>query len=170
MSQYFGKYRGMVLNNIDPMQQGRLLVQVPDVTGLIPSTWAMPCVPFAGKQMGMWVLPQIGAGVWVEFEQGNADFPIWVGCWWPSAAEVPVDAQIPPPIPPSSHVVIQTAGQKTFLLSDTPGPLGGIVLKNILGAKITITELGITIDNGMGASIQMLGPQVIINNGALVVI
>ena len=86
--QYFGKYRGMVVSNVDPMQIGRLLVQVPDVLGPIPSSWAMPCLPFTGKQMGMWCLPQIGAGVWVEFEQGNPDYPIWSGCWYGIAAEV----------------------------------------------------------------------------------
>ena len=90
MSQrYYGKYRGMVLNNVDPMQQGRLQVQVPDVAGLVPASWAMPCVPIAGLQNGMVALPVIGSGVWVEFEQGNPDSPIWVGCFWGSAAEVP---------------------------------------------------------------------------------
>ena len=74
--KYYGKYRGTVLNNIDPMQMGRLQVQVPDVAGLIPTSWAMPCFPASGKQMGAYMLPQIGAGVWVEFEQGNMDYPI----------------------------------------------------------------------------------------------
>ena len=73
--KYFGKYRGTVINNVDPLQIGRLQVQVPDVSGLVPSTWAMPCLPVAGKQMGMYVIPQIGAGVWVEFEHGDPDYP-----------------------------------------------------------------------------------------------
>ena len=72
-----------------PMQQGRLQVQVPDVAGLAPASWAMPCVPVAGIQNGMFALPIIGSGVWVEFEQGDPDYPIWVGCFWGSAAEVP---------------------------------------------------------------------------------
>ena len=79
--RYYGKYRGMVVSNIDPMQQGRLQVQVSDVLGLNVLNWALPCLPFAGRQMGWWALPQIGAGVWVEFEQGNPDYPIWTGCW-----------------------------------------------------------------------------------------
>jgi uncharacterized protein involved in type VI secretion and phage assembly len=87
--RYFGKYRGMVINNIDPMQMGRLMVQVPDISGLLPSSWAMPCFPVTGKQMGVWVLPQIGSGVWVEFEQGDPDYPIWVGCFPGSAIDVP---------------------------------------------------------------------------------
>jgi len=86
---YYGKYRGMVINNVDPLQIGRLQVQVPDVAGLIPSSWAMPCFPLTGKQMGSYMIPQIGAGVWVEVEEGNPDYPIWSGCWFGSVAEVP---------------------------------------------------------------------------------
>ena len=116
--KFYGKYRGTVLNNIDPMQIGRLQVQVPDVTGLIPSSWAMPCFPFTGKQMGMWAIPQIGTGVWIEFEQGDPDYPIWSGCWFGSAAEVPAIAlQTQPPL---SSCVVQTALQHTLQLSDLP--------------------------------------------------
>ena len=95
--KFYGKYRGLVMNNIDPMQMGRLMVQVPDVTGLMPSTWAMPCVPVAGVQNGMFALPMVGSGVWVEYEQGDPDHPIWVGCFWGSAAEVPALARLTPP-------------------------------------------------------------------------
>ena len=98
----YGKYRGMVLNNVDPEQRGRLQVQVPDVTGLLPSTWSMPCAPIAGLQSGMFALPVIGSGVWVEFEQGNPEYPIWVGCFWGSAAEVPAMALLTPPVTPAS--------------------------------------------------------------------
>src|SRR5574341_1457892 len=72
----------------------------PDVLGPIPSSWAMPCFPFTGKQMGMWCLPQIGTGVWVEFEQGHPDYPIWSGCWYGIAAEVPALALAAPPAIP----------------------------------------------------------------------
>ena len=61
--KYYGKYRGVVLNNVDPLLEGRLLVQVPDVAGLAPTTWAMPCVPIAGIQNGMVAIPIIGSGV-----------------------------------------------------------------------------------------------------------
>ena len=79
--KFFGKYRGTVINNVDPLNMGRIMVQVPDVSGLTPSTFAMPCFPFTGKQSGFWALPQIGSGVWVEFEQGDPNYPIWSGCW-----------------------------------------------------------------------------------------
>lgn len=167
-SGYYGKYRGVVLNNIDPLQMARIQVQVPDVMGLGLSTWAMPCVPVAGRQSGVFVLPAIGAGVWVEFEAGDMDHPIWVGGFWGSAAEVPTLALAGLPVSPS--IVLQTGNQNTLMLSDLPGPAGGILLKSSTGALISISEIGITISNGQGATITLTGPAVNINAGALTVI
>jgi uncharacterized protein involved in type VI secretion and phage assembly len=165
--KYYGKYRGLVLNNIDPMQMARLLVQVPDVLGLGISSWAMPCVPIAGPQMGTFVVPVVGSGVWVEFEGGNTDYPIWTGCFWGSVAEVPVLALAG--IPVSPNIVLQTMGQNTVVVSDLPGPTGGIMLKSLTGATLIVNDTGIYIQNGKGASIVMVGPTVTINAGALVV-
>jgi len=172
MKRYYGKYRGTVINNIDPEQRGRIMAMVPDVLGLIPSSWALPCVPIAGKQEGVFVVPQIGAGVWIEFEQGDPDYPIWTGGFWGIAAEVPALALVPPPIPPGQNIVVQTTGQNTLILSDAaPTPVtGGIVLKSTTGAMIVVNDAGIFISNGKGAMITMVGPTVTINNGALVVI
>lgn len=167
MGTFFGKYRGTVINNVDPMQMGRLMVQVPDVSNVLPSTWAMPCLPFAGIQSGMYAIPAIGSGVWIEFEQGNSDYPIWVGCFWGSAAEIPALALAGPPGVQS--VVLQTTGQNTLMISDVPGPTGGILLKSNTGAMIAINALGITITNG-AATIALTGPTVTVNEGALEVI
>jgi uncharacterized protein involved in type VI secretion and phage assembly len=168
VKKFWGKYRATVLNNIDPLQIGRILVTVPDVQGLIPSGWAMPCVPIAGKQMGTYVVPQIGAGVWVEFEQGNPDYPIWVGGYWGSAAEVPALALAGNPASP--NIVFQTALQNSLVISDLPGPTGGIMLKSTTGAFIVVNDTGIYIQNGKGAGIIMTGPTVTINNGAMVIV
>lgn len=157
-NRFYGKYRGTVVNNIDPMQQGRLLVQVPDVGGLTPSSWAEPCVPLAGPtgtQMGVYLVPPIGAGVWVEFEQGDPDRPIWTGCRWGSAADIPVLALAGLPVSP--NIVLQTAGQNTIMVSDLPGPTGGIMLKSMTGASIIVNDTGIYIQNGKGASLTMIG-------------
>ena len=86
MAQFLGKYRGTVVNNVDPMQMGRLQAIVPDVTSLLPTSWALPCVPMAGPQAGQFVVPPVGAAVWMEFEQGDPDYPIWTGCFWGMAA------------------------------------------------------------------------------------
>lgn len=165
--KYYGKFRGMVISNVDPMQLGRVMVQVPDVSGLIPGTWALPSFPFGGKQMGFWALPQIGSGVWVEFEQGDPDHPIWTGCWFGSAAEPPALALAAPP--GVSNIVLQTQAQNTLMISDAPGPTGGILLKTTTGAMIAINDVGITISNGKGAMIVMTGPTVAINSGALTI-
>ncbi|MCB4365028.1 baseplate assembly protein [Hydrogenophaga taeniospiralis] len=165
--KYYGKYRGMVISNIDPMQQGRLMVQVPDVGGLIPGTWAMPCVPIAGIQNGMFALPIPGSGVWVEFEQGDPDYPIWVGGFWGSAAEVPALALLTPPAVPA--ITLQTPLQNGLTISDVPGPTGGIMIKSTTGAMLIVNDTGIYIQNGKGAAITLVGPVVTINNGALTV-
>jgi uncharacterized protein involved in type VI secretion and phage assembly len=166
--RYYGIYRATVVNNIDPMQMGRINVLVPNVGGVTPSTWAMPSVPFAGKQMGAFMVPQIGAGVWIQFEGGDADYPVWTGGWWGSAAEVPVLALAGVPADP--NVVIQSTLQNALVISDLPGPTGGIMLKSTTGATIIVNDTGIYIQNGRGASIVMVGPTVTVNNGALVVV
>jgi uncharacterized protein involved in type VI secretion and phage assembly len=164
--RYLGKYRGTVVNNIDPMQSGRLQAQVPDVLGESVSSWAMPCVPVAGLQMGSYFVPPIGAGVWIEFEQGDADYPIWTGCWW-STGQVPGIALATPPA--LSQFLLQTQNQNALLISDAPGPTGGFLLKTTTGALIAVNDTGITISNGKGATITMNGPTVAINGAALVV-
>lgn len=166
--KFFGKYRGTVLNNIDPLQMGRIQAMVPDVLNLTPTSWAMPCVPIAGKLMGTYVVPQIGAGVWIEFEQGDPDYPIWVGGYWGSAAELPPPALLG--VPASPNIVLQTVAQNSLVISDLPGPTGGIMLKSTTGATIIVNDTGIIIQNGKGASIMLTGPSVNINNGALTVV
>jgi uncharacterized protein involved in type VI secretion and phage assembly len=142
-------------------------VQAPDVGGLFPATWAMPCFPITGKQMGIYAVPQIGAGVWLEFEQGDRDYPIWCGSWYGSAAEVPPLALAG--VPASPNILLQTALQNAIVISDLPGPTGGILLKSATGATITVNDQGIIIQNGKGASIVMAGPTVTINNGAIAI-
>ena len=109
---FYGKYRGTVINNVDPMMRGRLLLEVPDVVGFTPSSWAEPCVPLAGPSgppMGVYMVPPIGAGVWVEFEQGDPSKPIWVGCRWGLPTDIPPLALLGLPISP--NICLQTAGQ-----------------------------------------------------------
>lgn len=169
--KFYGKYRGTVMNNIDPEQRGRIQAIVPAVSNVALTSWAMPCAPMAGKEQGVFMVPQIGSGVWIEFEGGDPDKPIWVGGFWGIVAEVPKLALVPPPIPPGQNVVVQTTLQNTLLLSDSaPTPVsGGIILKSPTGATIVVNDSGIYIQNGKGASIDMVGPVVTINKGALVV-
>lgn len=165
--KFFGKYRGTVINNVDVTQMGRIQAIVPDVSTLLPTSWCMPCVPVAGIQTGVFTVPPIGSGVWIEFEQGDPDYPIWTGCYWGSPAEVPALAHTVPPA--LFGITLQTTLQNGIVLSDLPGPTGGIMLKSTTGATIIVNDTGIYIQNGKGASIIMAGPTVTINQGALVI-
>jgi uncharacterized protein involved in type VI secretion and phage assembly len=141
---------------------------VPDVSNVMLSSWAMPCVPVAGINMGMFTVPLIGAGVWVEFEQGDPDYPIWVGCYWGMAAEVPLLSHMVPPAVPG--ITLQTPLKNGIVISDVPGPSGGIQIQTATGAMISVTDIGIMITNGKGAVINLTGPTVDINLGALTVV
>jgi hypothetical protein len=94
MNQFFGKYRGKVIKNKDPLRLGRIRVRVPSVLGALSKNWAMPCVPYAGKKVGFYAIPPVGANVWVEFEGGNPNKPIWSGCFW-GKGEVPAQPAVP---------------------------------------------------------------------------
>ena len=171
-SNFLGKFRGTVLNNVDPDQRGRLMLTIPDVLGLVPSSWAEPCVPLAGPTgppMGVYFVPPIGAGVWVEFEQGDPEFPIWSGCRWGTQSDIPTLAKGGNPADP--NIVVQSLLQHMIMISDMPPTpaTGGIVIKSSTGAMIVVNDSGIYITNGKGAIINMVGPTVTINNGALVV-
>jgi uncharacterized protein involved in type VI secretion and phage assembly len=163
-----GKYRGVVVNNVDPMQIGRIQAMVPDIAGFVPSTWAMPCLVGAGINTGMVTVPPIGGGVWIEFERGDPDYPVWVGGYWGTAAEVPVLAHAVPP--GVSGITLQTTLKNGIVISDVPGPTGGILIQTTAGAMISVSDTGIIISNGKGATISMTGPTVDVNLGALTVV
>lgn len=171
--KYWGKYRGTVMLNVDPERRGRLQIAVPDVLSFVPTTWAEPCTPLAGPTgppMGVYMVPPIGTGVWVEFEHGDPDKPVWVGCRWGLQSGIPPVAQMGNPADP--NIVIQSLLQHSIMISDMPpSPVtGGIVLKSTTGAMIVVNDSGIYIDNAKGASIMMTGPTITINKGALVIV
>ena len=87
--KFFGKYRGVVINNVDPQQIGRIQIQVRNLPDGISPTWAMPCAPVNLPRKIGGAIPKIGAGVWIEFEQGDLNHPIWIGCFYGNTAETP---------------------------------------------------------------------------------
>ncbi len=162
MRQFFGKYRGKVVNNIDPMQLGRVQVSVPAVLGDGQMSWAMPCAPFAGPGVGFFAVPPVGANVWVEFEGGDPDYPIWSGGFW-GVGEVPAQPAI------AQLKVLKTDGI-TLTLSDLPGA-GGFTLEVgppvvPVPLKLVCNASGIELSNS-AATIKMTPVSVSINNGAL---
>jgi uncharacterized protein involved in type VI secretion and phage assembly len=147
MKQYFGKYRGKVENNIDPLQLGRIQVSAPAVLGPGTLSWAMPCTPYAGSGVGFFAIPPVGANVWVEFEGGDPDYPIWAGCFW-GTGEVPAKPAI-------AEIKVWKTENINMVLSDVPGG-GGFTLEVSPPAvaapvkKIVINSTGIEIDNQPG--------------------
>lgn len=113
-AQVFGKYRGRVLDNQDPENLGRIQVSVPYIMGETPlANWAMPCVPYAGPNAGMFTVPPVEANVWIEFEGGNINYPIWSGVYWereqlPEAATGPL-------------IKLFKTEKTSFMIDDTTG-------------------------------------------------
>lgn len=165
MSQFFGKYRGQVQNNLDPMMLGRVQVSVPAVLGEGTLSWAMPCAPYAGDGVGFFAVPPNGANVWVEFEGGDPDYPIWSGCFW-GTGEVPAQPALP-------FVKVLQTDSIMLKLDDTPGA-GGFTLQvdpPVAPGPITIACTVSGVEISVGAAKIALNPaSVSINDGALEVI
>ena len=109
--RYFGKFPGRVVASVDPLGIGRLQVTVPAAPSAV-GAWALPCVPYAGPQVGFHFIPPVAANVWVEFEGGDPNYPVWVGCFW-SEGERP-ELAIGPNVK-----MIQTS-TATLMMDDTP--------------------------------------------------
>jgi hypothetical protein len=165
MNQFFGKYRGKIENNIDPLQQGRVQVSAPAVLGEGTLAWAMPCSPYAGAGVGFFAVPPVGANVWVEFEGGDPDYPIWSGCFW-GKGEMPKMPAL------AQYKVLKTDGT-TLTLTDLPGA-GGFSLE--VGPPVVPTPMKLTMDasgieiSNAAAKIKLTPVSVSINEGALEVI
>jgi uncharacterized protein involved in type VI secretion and phage assembly len=80
-NKFFGKYRGIVTDNQDPTKRGRVKVRVPAVLQDL-QVWAVPCLPYAGNNVGVYAIPEAGAGIWIEFEAGDPSYPVWTGGFW----------------------------------------------------------------------------------------
>jgi hypothetical protein len=164
-----GRYRGSVINNVDPMQQGRLLVSVPDALGDDPCLWAESASPLAGRQMGIYAVPPIGSGVWVEFQQGDPNDAVWTGSYRGSTTDVPSMALASPPATPP--IVIQSQAQNRIIISSVAGD--GIRIETSLGTAgpfISISSTsGIVLSDGSGGMVSVSKGTVTVNQGALVV-
>jgi len=161
VEKFYGKYRGTVTDNADPMQLGRLQVTVTDAplcgNG---SGWAMPCVPYAGKNVGLFLIPPKDALVWVEFEEGDPDKPIWAGCFWASG-EMPAS-----PAVAETKLLKTDAG--TIMLNDQKGS-GSITIKMNDQNELTIgiDTQKIKLSNGSSQTIEISKSSVKINSDAL---
>lgn len=162
--RFYGKYRGTVTDNADPNFMGRIILSIPDVLGSFPSSWALPCVPMAGLQMGMFSVPPVGADVWVEFEQGNPDQPIWSGCFWAVPEKSPGIRLQAVPVPPGTPATVITnpAGLSLAVTPDAISLTNATHTTQILFAEGTISIIAPTIIIN-GASIDF-------NKGTLTIV
>ncbi len=159
---FYGKYRGKVIDNSDPLKQGRIRAQVPAVFGDDVSGWALPCTPYGGKGVGFFFIPPIDANVWIEFENGNPDYPIWTGCFW-GANEAPKIPALPDVIK-----MIKT-NLATITINDSPGEEGGITIETTSGFKIIMNSIGIELRSNDKVNLKLTTDQVSINNDALII-
>ncbi len=161
MAAFFGKYRGIVTDTDDKRKLGRLRALVPDVLGDEECGWALPCSPLAGPKLGWFALPPVGAAVWIEFEQGDPDYPIWAGCFWAEGHDLPEAAD-------DKHIVLCSAAGHRITINDSSQ--GGIDIETKEGLKLKLLGRDIQIENGNGATIKLSGNKVSINGDALEVV
>jgi hypothetical protein len=138
-------------------------VSVPAVLGEGSLSWAMPCVPYAGSGVGFFMIPPVDANVWVEFEGGDIDYPIWSGCFW-GIGEVPATPAVP-------QMKVIKLDSITLTLSELPG-VGGVTLEVSppsvgLPLKMTFDVNGIKLEAGPLGTVELTPAGVKINSGAL---
>lgn len=178
--RFYGKYRGLVVSNTDPLNVGRIQAMVPEVLGEIPSGWAVPCAPYSGTQAGFFAIPMVGAGVWIEFEAGDTSRPIWVGGWW-GAADVPMKPMGVPTMPTTKIlrsdfglIIALDDTAQNVTISDAAG-LNQVVVNVVAGTVTLKGAIRVTLEaplimegSQMAAHPAVLGDQLMTYLGQLV--
>jgi uncharacterized protein involved in type VI secretion and phage assembly len=153
-ARFFGKYKGTV-TELEDGGRFRIKAKVPAVLGDTPTGWCDPCVPYAGDQVGFAFLPEVGAGVWIEFEGGETSRPIWSGCYW-REGELPSDAG------PKKKLIMTKAGHQILFDDDA----GSVTIKDSNDNTITLDSSGIVLKRGSG-KVEVAESKVTVNDGAL---
>lgn len=136
-SRFYGKYRATVTNVEDPEDMGRIQAKVPEILQEVDSPWALPASPFAGGSHGLVLIPEVGDGVWIEFEAGDLSRPIWSGGWWDKG-------ELPSPGDKQVRVLVTTTGQQLVLNDDKKE----IQIIQSNGAEVKMTDNDITLSIG----------------------
>ena len=150
--RFYGKYRGIVTDVDDSTL--RIKATVPAVLGTTPTGWCLPCVPYAGKSVGFFFLPEVGAAVWIEFEGGDVSYPIWAGCYWR-------DGELPSEASPTIRGIV-TAAPHQLLFDDDQDE---VTLGDSNGGTVTLDSDGVTSTRGSN-SVAVKDSQVSINDSA----
>ena len=142
--RHYGKYSGVVIDPADPDKVGKIKVSVPAVLSDL-QVWARPCLPY-----GHFFVPPKDAHVWVEFEGGHTDYPIWVGTWYANG-EVPADANISPP----ENRMIQTASGHAVEIDDRQGA-ERVLVRHKLDSFLSIDKDGnVLLANKNGSHVHL---------------
>ena len=151
-TRYYGKYRGFVTDNEDPEHRGRLRVRVPSVLSDEDSYWALPCVPYGGvADQGQFMMPEVDAQVWVEFEAGDLSQPIWTGTFWQSEGDAPVELDNAEPV----KRAVKTPSGHVLEFDDTDGE-EQLRLEHKTGASLAIDENGtVALTDANGATLVL---------------
>jgi hypothetical protein len=152
-SHFYGKYRGIVRDIGDDDGLGRIKAEVPAVFEDQLSPWALPAFPFAGKGHGLVLLPEVGDGVWIEFEAGDLNRPIWTGCWFASGER-------PDPTTSKARVLVTSAGHKIVLDEDQDQ----IQIQHPGGAEFTMSSSEIVLKIGT-CELKITQSEINLNNG-----
>jgi uncharacterized protein involved in type VI secretion and phage assembly len=174
--RFYGKYRGIVVNNEDPYRLGRLKVKVPSVLGAdVVTGWATPCAPYGGAaDRGFLFIPERDARVWVEFEEGDLEFPIWVGTFWTGPS--PDSSQLPRPQEadgseqgevqnPATRKIIKSAKGHTIQFEDKDSAELVTIVEAVNGNVITMDKQGIAITDANGHKIVLDGSGITVTDG-----
>jgi uncharacterized protein involved in type VI secretion and phage assembly len=151
-SRHYGKYRGTV-TDVDATTM-RVKVSVPDALPGVDAGWAMPCVPYAGPQVGFLMLPEVGSGVWVEFEGGDVSYPVWTGCFW-NGGDIPSQASA------TVKCIVTAAGSITF-----DNDQNSVTVADAQSNTVVLDSSGITSTSG-SSSVAVGASGVNVNDGAL---
>ena len=164
--RFWGKYRGRVVDNEDPSGLGRLRVTVPSVLGPdVVTGWATACSPYGGAaDQGLFLIPERDSGVWVEFEEGDLEFPIWVGTFWsrpddgseiplPNAAEDGTVADEPQKVP--TRKTFKTLKGHTLQFEDADDAEGILLFEAVNGHLVSFDKNGVTVLDGPGNTIVL---------------
>jgi phage baseplate assembly protein gpV len=148
--RYYGKYRGHVTDNNDPDNLGRVKANVPRLLGTEETGWALPAFAYGGaSEQGLFAVPDVGAGVWIEFEGGDLSYPIWSGTWY-SSGTIPESA-------PAGKKVLKTKSGHKIVLDDDGGALE---ITDSNGNSITMDSSTVKVAVGSAIRIVIEAPQI----------
>lgn len=162
--RFYGKYRGKVSDVKDPLALGRICAKVPAIFGDKDTGWALPSAPYAGDGVGMFFVPPEDANVWIEFEEGDPDHPIWTGCFW-GIGEAPTGLPADP-LGFSSDIKIIKTESATITINDKSNPLipmKGVKIEVSPNLTIVMNQLGIELSDG-SSSVKLTPLGVLIND------